>query len=130
MNKIMKRSGLVLSLVAVMNSLPAGAEQGNHGGYSNHGGYGYGRGYGYGALGLGLGLGAIYLANPYVYAQPYNPPIVIDNRVLPIQGPQGSGSWFYCDSAGAYYPYVLQCQEPWRRVLPPSGPSGPSGVQY
>lgn len=26
------------------------------------------------------------------------------------------GSWYYCDSAKAYYPYVAECKEGWRSV--------------
>jgi hypothetical protein len=32
--------------------------------------------------------------------------------------------WYYCPSANAYYPYVLQCLEGWRLVVP-YGPSLP-----
>ena len=36
-----------------------------------------------------------------------------------IQPPQ-PGYWYYCPSAGAYYPAVGSCPEPWVPV-PPSG---------
>lgn len=172
MNTALKRSGLVLALVAVCASLPAAADHGgfrgggggySHGGYAGRGGWGggyegrggwgggyegrggwsggyeggggWGWGLGWGAMGLGVGLGAAYLANPYVYSPYYGYPygypygyatpttVVIDNStpvspqgttVAPLA--QGSGSWFYCDSAKGYYPYVAQCPEPWRRV--------------
>lgn len=29
-----------------------------------------------------------------------------------------SGSWYYCDAAHAYYPYVSTCAAPWRAVVP------------
>ena len=29
---------------------------------------------------------------------------------------QPSGVWYYCDPARAYYPYVAQCEVPWRTV--------------
>jgi len=143
MNTALKRSGLVLALVAACASLPAAADHGgfrggggySHGGYAGRGGWGggYEGGWGWGGLGLGLGLGlgAAYLANPYVYSPYYGYPygyaspatVVIDNSTpVSPQGTtvapsaQGSGSWFYCDSAKGYYPYVAQCPEPWRRV--------------
>ena len=145
MNTALKRSGLVLALVAACASLPAAADHGgfrgdggySHGGYAGRGGWGGGYegggGWGWGGLGLGLGLGlgAAYLANPYVYSPYYGYPygyaspatVVIDNSTpVSPQGTtvapsaQGSGSWFYCDSAKGYYPYVAQCPEPWRRV--------------
>jgi len=47
-----------------------------------------------------------------------------------VQAPRSSaqptaGSWYYCESAKAYYPYVQQCQEGWRAVpaVPPGAPS-------
>ena len=137
MNTTLKRCGLVLALLAACASLPAAAERGGgygHGGYEGRGGwggYGGGWGWGWGGLGVGLGLGAAYLANPYVYSPYYGYPygyaspatVVIDNSTpVSPQGTtvapsaQGSGSWFYCDSAKGYYPYVAQCPEPWRRV--------------
>jgi hypothetical protein len=30
--------------------------------------------------------------------------------------PAASGTWYYCDSAKAYYPYVRECREGWRQV--------------
>ena len=31
-------------------------------------------------------------------------------------GPSASGTWFYCESAKGYYPYVSDCKEGWRSV--------------
>lgn len=39
--------------------------------------------------------------------------------VAPSYEPTPSGYWYYCSSAGAYYPYVESCPEPWVPV--PSG---------
>lgn len=30
--------------------------------------------------------------------------------------PQAPGTWYYCDSAKLYYPYVAECKEGWRAV--------------
>ena len=30
--------------------------------------------------------------------------------------PTPSGTWYYCESAKGYYPYVLECKEGWRQV--------------
>lgn len=35
-----------------------------------------------------------------------------------------SGSWYYCESANGYYPYVSQCPEGWKTV-PASPPPAP-----
>src|SRR4051812_21881684 len=31
---------------------------------------------------------------------------------------QPNGSWYYCDTSHAYYPYVGTCTAPWRAVAP------------
>jgi len=104
---------------------------------SGHAWWGWGLG-----LGLGLGLEAEYLANPYLfysypgyyypypgYDFPYTPPALIVEQQPPAASqppataPQPPATWFYCDSAKAYFPYVATCPEPWRTVpaAPPSG---------
>lgn len=39
---------------------------------------------------------------------------------------QPSGTWYYCDAAKAFYPYVQECKEGWRPVpaTPPAPPPG------
>ena len=39
---------------------------------------------------------------------------------------QAAGTWYYCDSAKAYYPYVAECKKGWRAVpaTPPDLPQG------
>lgn len=32
--------------------------------------------------------------------------------------PMAPSYWYYCASAGAYYPYVQACPEGWQRVIP------------
>ncbi len=107
------------------------------------GGWGWdGWGWGFGA---GLGAGAL-LASPYydpypwggyyvpayptaavVTSVPESPPVSPQGTTYLGNGagpaPQSGNSWFYCDSAKAYYPYVKQCPEPWREV--PATPPGP-----
>lgn len=104
-----------------------------------------GWGWGWGGFGLGLGAGAL-LASPYydpypwggyyvpayptaavVTTMPASPPVSPQGTTYLGNGsgsapPQGN-SWFYCDSAKAYYPYVKHCPEPWREV--PATPPGP-----
>ncbi|HYR35494.1 MAG TPA: DUF6515 family protein [Burkholderiales bacterium] len=36
------------------------------------------------------------------------------------------GTWYYCDSARGYYPYVSQCPEGWRSVPASPPPAAPS----
>lgn len=61
----------------------------------------------WGVLGAGLALGAIMMA-----AEPPRPPVVM----APIVAPPPERMWYYCESAGAYYPYVGVCPEGWRAV--------------
>lgn len=67
---------------------------------------------------------------PYWYDDPYYvapQPII----VAPVQndtyveqsstantasGGNNSGVWYYCEKAGAYYPYVKTCQDGWKQV--------------
>ena len=54
-----------------------------------------------------------YPAPVYPSPDPYVPPDVATS----------SGSyWYYCASANAYYPYVAQCPEAWKQVVPQSQP--------
>ena len=50
-----------------------------------------------------------------VYGPP--PPVVIEEPPVYVQPPQ-PGYWYYCPSAGAYYPTVPTCPEPWVPVPP------------
>ena len=65
-----------------------------------------------------VGVGPVFpWWDPYpVYVAP---PPVVDAPPVYVQ-PAPSGYWYYCPSAGAYYPNVSSCPEPWVPV-PPSG---------
>ena len=59
-------------------------------------------------------------------ASPVPPPAALSPQAgqAPSSAAQPSaGSWYYCDSAKAYYPYVQECKEGWRPVpsTPPQG---------
>ncbi|NDU86125.1 MAG: hypothetical protein G3H99_05880, partial [Ferrovum sp.] len=91
----------------------------------------------------GLGYGAwawndplFYNPYPWGYAAYAPPTVVVSQPVSPQQtdyvgpadqggaeAPAGPQSWFYCESAKGYYPYVKSCSEPWHEV--PSTPPGP-----
>jgi hypothetical protein len=47
-------------------------------------------------------------------------------QAAPAPGGAPSATWYYCDSAKAYYPYAAECKEGWRSVpaTPPPPPSG------
>ena len=50
-----------------------------------------------------------YPAPVYPYPDPYVPPAAVS---------LSAGYWYYCGSANAYYPYVTQCPEGWKPVVP------------
>ena len=64
----------------------------------------------------GVFIGAPFVWDPFPVYVP--PPVVVAPPVSMQQAP--SGYWYYCPSAGAYYPNVSSCPEPWVPV-PPSG---------
>jgi hypothetical protein len=55
-----------------------------------------------------------YPAPLYPYPDPIIPPAVV---------PSSADHWYYCPSARAYYPYVTECPEGWKPVLPQAPPS-------
>ena len=64
-----------------------------------------------------------YTVPRYYYPAPA-PVTYIEQPPVPQPGvaPQlYSGSYWYCPSAGAYYPAVPQCPEAWTQVPPPPG---------
>ncbi len=70
-----------------------------------------------GRLGWWWVIGTIWYFYPgpiYPYPDPYTPPVI-------QQLPPSPQYWYYCASAGAYYPYVPVCPEGWRMVpaVPP-----------
>lgn len=61
-----------------------------------------------------IGVGPLFLWGPrHIYTPP---PVVVPPPVY-VQ-PAPAGYWYYCASAGAYYPYVAACPESWILVPP------------
>jgi hypothetical protein len=97
-----------------------------------------GQAHAWGRVGVWVG-GPVYY--PYPYAPPpvpyyyYPPPPVMVAPSAPTtyveQGQpaadgapaQQPGTWYYCESAKAYYPYVKQCASGWREVPASPPPS-------
>ena len=72
--------------------------------------------------------GAWWLYDRPYYPYPASPPVVIQpvpqEPVVVQPAPQPAAqTWYYCESARAYYPYVQTCPEGWRPVpaAPPPG---------
>jgi len=120
----------------------AGLAAGGHGG-GGHGGGGHGGGHhggghhGHGGSSVGVYFGGAwfgpgyyygylyYYGYPY-YGAPYYYPSAVaagpQSYVEQAPAQQSQGVWYYCSSAGGYYPYVKQCPETWQQVpaQPPS----------
>ncbi len=81
---------------------------------------------------IGFGFGYPYYSSypyyspyypPYAYYPPYyaapTAPVYVEQQpAAPRVQPQPSGSWYYCNESGAYYPYVQECAGGWQRVAP------------
>lgn len=146
---LLKRGACVALLFGSVGlALPAGAQtrgagphaaggvrhDASHGGHVWHGGGRGGWGWGWG-LGFGVGWEAAYWGYPYAYypyggyypypyayvPYPYAPYYEYSAPAPVPAVPPPPLNWYYCDSAGAYYPYVTQCPEAWRPVpsVPP-----------
>jgi hypothetical protein len=74
-----------------------------------------------------IGIGPLWWGPPYSYwdypGWTYVPPPVIVEPPVYIEQPPPAppAYWYYCPSAGAYYPSVQACPEPWVRVAPRAG---------
>jgi len=88
-----------------------------HEGYrQDHGGYRRGGGWAGPAAILaitGLAIGAA----AYSQQRPVPAPVYV--APPPARFQPESGNWYYCNSAGQYYPYVDYCPEGWQPVAPP-----------
>jgi hypothetical protein len=113
-----KRSGVLLVLVALIigTAVPAFAWYGYRG-------YGY-RGYGHYGYRSPSVVVVPRVVVPFGVA-PYYPPVVVSPPPVYVQPspqvyvqPPPQPSWYYCDSAQGYYPYIKQCPGGWRQVTP------------
>jgi len=75
-------------------------------------------------VGFGFGVPIVpapwyYAPPPVVYAPPpvvYAPPPVMVTPAQPAYVSQPNQNWYYCDNPKGYYPYVANCNSPWRQV--------------
>jgi len=72
-----------------------------------------------------------YYAYPAPYPVPYGY-VAEESAVANRNLPPAPASWYYCDAARAYYPYVQSCPSGWRQVAaqaaPPPAPAPASGA--
>ena len=115
---------LIVGLALLAPAASSRADHGWHGGHGGwHGGWHGGGGWHgprvrvFVGPGWGWGPGWGYWGPPYAYgptvyqAPPADPPEYIERD-------QPAGYWYYCESAGDYYPRVSSCAEPWVKVPP------------
>jgi|SRR5215510_271382 len=88
--------------------------------------------HGGGRVFIGVGIGpAFWWGPPFPYPYywypppyyPYPPPVIVQQPQVYVQQappPAPRWDWYYCKSAGEYYPQIQNCPEPWIRVPPRS----------
>lgn len=143
----MRRALLAMLLVAgaIIVAAPALADRWHHGGGGHrgwhYGGYGGYRHYGYGHGGYYHHGHGYWGPRAFVGVVPYGwwgpaalgwwgwpgVPVVVREQTIVAEAPvyverqaasPPDGYWYYCQSAGAYYPDVATCAEPWVPVPP------------
>jgi len=123
----MKKAAKILALLLCIAGLAVG-DAWAHGGRGGGGrvsvriGAAWGPAWGPG-WGLGLGWGP-WWGYSYPYGPPaYVAPVVVAQPAAPAVYTERADQpdnayWYYCRSAGAYYPYVKECREAWVKVPP------------
>lgn len=136
--KILAVIGALLTLLCLLAS-PAQAHPGGrgwhrgyyHGGYYHHGWYAWHHGfwrhswYG-GRFGWWWVVGGVWFFYPrpiYPYPDPNIPPDYLPTAAA--TGTPPPQTWYYCDAAKTYYPYVASCSSGWRAVPATPAPTAP-----
>ena len=87
----------------------------------------------YGWWWVAAGAWYFYPSPVYPYPDPYTPPVVVSNQPPVVVAPQApmvaapqtaapapaqapAQTWYYCESAKGYYPYVPSCKDGWKSV--------------
>jgi hypothetical protein len=70
-----------------------------------------------------------YPAPVYPYPDPYEPPVTVAAAPSALPAAPVPNSWYYCEAAKGYYPYVQTCPGGWKAVpakpAPPANPAPP-----
>ena len=101
------------------NSGRSGGQASGKGWHGNgsHGGHRYW----HGGVFIGAGLYAPWYSwyGPYPSYYPFAVPVTFEQQYVEQYAvPLEQGFWYYCRSAGAYYPGVAECPEGWEQVAP------------
>jgi hypothetical protein len=117
---------VLIGLLLAGSTLPSEAA-GWGGGYHGGGPYPYRYGGPRVFIGGGLGWwgpgwwGAPY---PYYAAPPVVVPPAPTEYIQQAPAAPQQSYWYYCQNAGAYYPYVKDCPGGWMQVVPSPAPPG------
>jgi hypothetical protein len=108
---------VMLAVLLVISAVPGHADRGGHG-YKGHGHGGHGH-RGRGHQGPRVFISPRVVVPFEAYWEPY-PPVVMapPPQVFVEPTPLPPQSWYYCDAAQAYYPYIQECPGEWRPVWP------------
>lgn len=115
----------VVALFGAFGLLLASSQAQAHGwrGHRIHGYAWHGHHHG-GGVYVGLAPSFWWVGPPVWVAPPagyrYTRRVIVEEPAVYIQRepPPPASYWHYCESAGAYYPTVATCPEPWVRVPP------------
>ena len=96
-----------------------------HGGYAYHGGQRHYYGYKPHGTHFSFWLGPLwYPAFAFRHDYPYHPEtaVIVPERTVYVERPASAvpaeSWWYYCESAGGYYPDVASCPKGWVKVPP------------
>ena len=102
----------VVSLVAAVLTLPISAHAWGRGPQHFHHFHRFHRCCFFGGFAAGAFAGLV-LGSAFAPVYAYPAPAYV---VPPAYAPPPPSYWYFCRSAGAYYPYVPSCPEPWLPV--------------
>lgn len=108
---VVKRLSVVIGFVAAAATLASASALAWHGGarvWVGPGYYPYPYPYYYAPM--------PYYAPPPVIVVPGQPDTYVEKSAADNQPGANGSIWYYCDKAGAYYPYVKSCPQGWREV--------------
>ena len=108
--KRMVTTVVVLSLAAAVLVLPAPADAWDRGFHHFHHFHHFHRCCFFGGFAVGAFTG-VALGSAFAPVYAYPAPVYV--APPPAYAPAPPAYWYFCRSAGAYYPYVPSCPEPW-----------------
>ncbi len=128
------RNRVLIALLGVLvfAALSSQAEAGGRSGHHGHGGHSYHGGHSFHHGGHSSYHGGHYLfwLAPFAWGRHWYPTypyhqettVIAEERTVYVERPRSAEPaeswWYYCESAGGYYPDVARCPERWVKVAP------------